>query len=277
MITADLLSNATFLAQAQAEYDQHRSGILSSNNALYAILPLSTTMSPSEVTSILALATSLTNSSPKSARDQLLDNTLLAQLNSTAIGQTEILWAPRVFSATAPTQAGKTYLTLAAAGMLPWSRGSIHIVSSDPTIPPAIDPRVYSSQIDKEIMLASVRFTDKIAKTQPLAGYLVRRVEPAEGELSDEQWWAQIKNLTQTVKHPMGTCAMLPKEKGGVVDERLRVYGVKGLRVVDASVFPLHIAAHLQATVYAVAEKAADLILDKDRDDDDDDGDDDDE
>ena len=269
MVTNNLLSNATFLAQAQAEYNQYRSGILSSGTALYAIHPLSTIMSPSEVTSILSLATNLTNSTPKSARDHLLDSILLAQLNSTEIGQTESLFAPLLLSTSAPAEAGKTYLTLASAVMLPFSRGSIHIVSSDPTTPPAIDPRVYSSQIDKIMTLAGARFTDKIAKTQPLAKYLVRRIEPPEGELSDEELWEYAKKTTETVSHPLGACAMLPKEKGGVVDHRLRVYGVEGLRVVDASVFPLHIAAHLQATVYAVAEKAADLILERDRNDDD--------
>jgi choline dehydrogenase-like flavoprotein len=153
--------------------------------------------------------------------------------------------------------------------MLPFSRGNIHIVSRDPMAAPAIEPRVYSSVIDKRIALASVRFLDRLARTPPLAGFLVRRTEPPEGELSDEELWAYAKRTTGTIKHPMGTCAMLPADEGGVVDDALRVYGVRGLRVVDASVFPLHIAAHLQATVHAVAEKAADLILGRDSDEDD--------
>ena len=67
-----------------------------------------------------------------------------------------------------------------------------------------------------------------------------------------------------TCWHPIGTCAMGGRDgsKAGVVDERLKVYGVKGLRVVDASVMPLQISAHLQATVYAIAEKGATMILD---------------
>ena len=66
--------------------------------------------------------------------------------------------------------------------------------------------------------------------------------------------------VSPTNAHPCGTAAMMPRGLGGVVDERLRVYGVRGLRVVDASVLPVIVAANLQVTMYAVAEKAADLI-----------------
>jgi choline dehydrogenase-like flavoprotein len=69
-----------------------------------------------------------------------------------------------------------------------------------------------------------------------------------------------VKERLYTCFHPAGSCAMLPKEMGGVVDSELKVYGTKNLRVVDASIFPLEPTGNIQATVYAVAEKAADII-----------------
>ncbi len=97
--------------------------------------------------------------------------------------------------------------------------------------------------------------------TSPLKEFLVERSDPPSGQnLTDAEWWAYAVEQTEEVKHPVGTCAMLPRASGGVVDPRLRVYGVNGLRVIDASVFPKEIAAHLEATVYAVAEKAAVLM-----------------
>ena len=68
------------------------------------------------------------------------------------------------------------------------------------------------------------------------------------------------RNNTVTEYHPIGTCAMLPKEKGGVVDQELRVYGTSNVRVCDASIFPLHVQGNIVSLVYAVAEKGADLI-----------------
>ena len=72
-----------------------------------------------------------------------------------------------------------------------------------------------------------------------------------------------IAGHTGTEYHPIGTCAMLPKEKGGVVDTNLKVYGTSNVRVIDASIFPLHVQGNIVSLVYAVAEKGADLIRGK--------------
>lgn len=97
---------------------------------------------------------------------------------------------------------------------------------------------------------------------------MLRRLAPveivpgAQYQTDDEIFEASIKatSLEPSYAHPSGSCALMPEELGGCVDSQLEVYGVGNLRVVDASIIPLIPAAHLQATMYAVAEKAADII-----------------
>lgn len=81
---------------------------------------------------------------------------------------------------------------------------------------------------------------------------------PLPRSLEEAKEWIQQNTITEY--HPVGSCAMLAREKGGVVDEQLRVHGVQGLRVADASIFPLHVQGNIVSLVYAVAEKAADMI-----------------
>jgi choline dehydrogenase-like flavoprotein len=80
---------------------------------------------------------------------------------------------------------------------------------------------------------------------------------------TDAEWETYIRNNVFTFHHPLGTCAMLPKKDGGVVDPQLRVYGVENLRVVDASVIPMIISAHIQTAVYGIGERAAEIMVAK--------------
>lgn len=259
--TRDFFSNPEFLAAAQAEYAANKTGILTSNPTLYAMLPLSDVTTPQEIKSIVEATTKSLDDKDRSSRDRLLDAIILSQLTSKDVAQIELIWLPQKYSPTAIAEPGKTYLSLLAAVMVPHSRGSIHINSSNPLDYPVIQPQVFTQEADRKMTIAGIRLADKLSRTMPLKQYLVRRTEPTgDGDLTDEEWWAHVKKTVDGVKHPIGTCSMLPEQRGGVVDHKLRVYGVKGLRVVDASIIPLHIAQHTQATVYAIAEKAADLI-----------------
>lgn len=171
-----------------------------------------------------------------------------------------------------PTVEGRKYATMLQILQYPFSRGSVHIPprpndesSTDVTQKPILDPRLYNrgtGQLDLSVQELGLKFQQKIFQQKPLADFVQKRVwPPAEHE--DDHLVDWVKENTETDWHPVGTCAMGGSEgsKAGVVDERLRVYGVKGLRVVDASVMPLQISAHLQATVYAIAEKASAMIL----------------
>lgn len=159
------------------------------------------------------------------------------------------------------------YISLGASLLHPLSRGSSHISSTDPIAPPEIDPRYLSHPLDVEVFARRIMALEFLAKTPPLATYLKpdgRRAQEYEGKNAHvttlEKARDYVRETTLTNNHPVGTCAMLPLEKGGVVDARLRVYGVQGLRVVDSSIMPLIPRGHIVTSVYTVAEKAADLI-----------------
>ncbi|KAJ5766322.1 uncharacterized protein N7511_003938 [Penicillium nucicola] len=155
------------------------------------------------------------------------------------------------------------FITLVSTLSYPLSRGSVHIQTSDPNAPPRIDSGLLRHPADVELQARHNLYVDKIAETEPLASLLKqggRRLHTSEPVTDLETSRTLCKELVLSMYHVSGTCAMMPREDGGVVDSCLRVYGAANIRVVDASVFPLVPRGNTQATVFAVAEKAADLI-----------------
>lgn len=144
--------------------------------------------------------------------------------------------------------------------MHPFSRGTCFIKSTNPFEPPLIDPRWLSNPVDRKILVEALLFNRKLLATPPMMELQPAQfVPPLE---ADENALNEIINGgIRTEFHPSGTCAMLPLDKGGVVDPQLRVWGTENLRIVDASIFPLVPAAHLQAVVYGVAEKVRYITL----------------
>lgn len=155
------------------------------------------------------------------------------------------------------------YITLGAMLSQPLSKGSVHIDSSDPSQKPLIDPKYLAHPLDMEIFARHMRYLETIAGSEPLQSLLKengRRRDPRSDLKDLETAKEYIRNSSISMWHPTSTCAMLPRDRGGVVDENLLVYGTSNLRIVDASVIPLIPRANVQSTVYAVAERAADLI-----------------
>ncbi|KAF7919317.1 uncharacterized protein EAE97_011649 [Botrytis byssoidea] len=156
------------------------------------------------------------------------------------------------------------YFTICSMLLHPLSRGSSHITSSNPETKVTIDPKYLSNPLDLEVLARHVRYISKIVSSEPLKSFLKPNGKKNYGAPEDmddlEQIKEYVKKAALSAWHPTSTCAMLPLEKGGVVNEKLVVYGTKNLRIVDASVFPLATRGNCQTTVYAVAEKGADLI-----------------
>jgi len=135
------------------------------------------------------------------------------------------------------------------------SRGSVTIRSPDPAAPPAIRYNYLATEKDRRVMLDGVKLVRRIVNTPPLREYVSAEELPGAKLQSDDELLAFVREYGETVFHPTSTCSM-----GSVVDERLRVKGIAGLRVIDASVMPAVPSGNINAAVIAVAEKGADLV-----------------
>ncbi|KAJ5020134.1 Dehydrogenase citC [Colletotrichum sp. SAR 10_99] len=196
-----------------------------------------------------------------------VDAKKLEFMTNPAIPQLEVIFSDgytgvKGYPASTSPLFGKGFFTLIAAIMHPMSRGNIHINPADTTGKPIINPNYFAHEHDLEAATQAIKYCRKIATTEPMASIWESEYEPGLDVVqTDEQWKEFALNTTLSIFHPVGTCSMLPKEDGGVVDANLKVYGTSNLRVVDASVIPLLVSAHVQTAVYGIAEIAAERII----------------
>jgi choline dehydrogenase/4-pyridoxate dehydrogenase len=143
----------------------------------------------------------------------------------------------------------------------PESRGTISLASADPATHPHIRQNLLATDGDWQTLKAAVSLFDEIARQKALKPFIARQIMPGAGVKTDEQLEAFVRNSVVTTHHPCGTCKMGPaSDPMAVVDPQLRVRGVEGLRVIDASVFPDIIGANINAAVIMIAERAADML-----------------
>ncbi|KAH9905822.1 alcohol oxidase [Xylariomycetidae sp. FL2044] len=143
----------------------------------------------------------------------------------------------------------------------PLSRGSVKINSTSILSPPIFDWGALTYETDLDIMVLALQANSRLMASEPMQLLSPVELVPGSNATSEEELKAGLRGMIQpTYSHPCCTCAMLPRALGGVVGSDLLVHGTRRLSVVDASVMPLIPAAHTSATVYAVAEKAADII-----------------
>ncbi|KAI0032423.1 glucose oxidase [Vararia minispora EC-137] len=155
-------------------------------------------------------------------------------------------------------------LAIALWNLLPFSRGNVTIVSADPLVQPAIDVGWFSVPFDLRVQVAGARLARAILSSPPTStlslGETVPGFNTVPANATDAEWATWLRGAFTANSHPIGTAALMSRALGGVVDASLKVYDTANLRVVDASVLPIQISAHLSSTVYGIAEKAADIV-----------------
>lgn len=141
----------------------------------------------------------------------------------------------------------------------PHSRGEVFLQSGDPLADPGIDPRFLSDDRDLAALIQGAKMTREVLRTDPLAKYCHKELFGIRDGMTDAEWEHHIRSRADTIYHPVGTCKMGTDEMA-VVDPELRVRGLEGIRVVDASVMPTLISGNTNAPTIMIAERAADLI-----------------
>ncbi|MGH7103022.1 MAG: GMC family oxidoreductase [Acetobacteraceae bacterium] len=154
--------------------------------------------------------------------------------------------------------------SVAVCPVRPESRGTIMAISPDPLAPPAIRPDYLSQPNDVRVLLAGLRLTREILAGPPIARYSAGETQPGPAATSDDDLAHHARNFGTTLYHPVGTCRM-GEDPDAVVDSRLRVHGIAGLRVIDASIMPAITTGNTNAPTIMIAEKGAAMILEDER------------
>jgi choline dehydrogenase len=253
----DMLLNQTFIAEAQAQFDANRTGpmsIASGNCGSWLSLRVITPESWEDI------AKRYEAQDPAAHLPYGTDKKVVAGYKAQQKALVKSMRSKD--SATYNFFLRGGYEEGSVVYLHPASRGTVHINPVDPFFaPPEVDYRALSNPTDLEVLLEFTPFTRKYFLETRMKTLDPVEVSPGADVTAPEDIEAWLRSvMIPSSFHPIGTAAMLPKNLGGVVDEKLLVYGVKGLSVVDASVMPDLPGSYTQQTVYAVAEKAADLI-----------------
>lgn len=271
--TADILRDPKIFAAAVEEYNKSKTGLLTSGSYCSAFMPIVDFLQqdgPAQLSTLLDqhLKADAPSTFPAQKQQYELLRAMLESRDDASIhyclfaSQVNVEAGSAASKYASPTTEGN-YVTLLAALNHPFSRGSVHIASSDVKDKPIIDPKYLSHPLDNEILARHVQYMETIIRTEPLASLLKKDGRRIPADMRVETLEEARKMGPRTIIsnfHPTGTCAMMPRDLGGVVDERLIVHGTANLRVVDASIMPLEPRGNIQSSVYAIAERASDLI-----------------
>jgi choline dehydrogenase len=152
-------------------------------------------------------------------------------------------------------------MTMSVCQLRPESRGHIRIKSSDPFQPPEMQPNYLSTDLDRRTNVAALKAVRAITGSKAMRGYVKQEVKPGKDTVGDEALLEFCRNNGATIFHPTGTCQMgLDPAQGAVLDARLRVHGIAGLRVIDCSAMPTLVSGNTNAPAVMMAEKAVDMI-----------------
>lgn len=272
MSVDSLFKDPALLKEHQSLYSRNYSGAQSGAVSLMGFIPYSTASTaahaiiPRIFDDVPSVRGKLSQQNVKYQRKQ--QETIAARMQNPGSADIQFVGTPAHFNTAAgyvncantlsgPPAGCNACYSIVVSNMYPLSRGSVHVLTSNPMDTPWIDPGFLSHPVDVDVLAAGLVFADRVFRSASLRGKVRRRVSPpAEVDLSNTDQARQfVRNHIVPYHHVLGTCAA-----GQVLDEKLRVKGVRRLRVVDASAMPMQVSAAIMATVYAVAEKASDII-----------------
>lgn len=258
-----ILANADQFIKHQALYNDSHDGAFSGAVSLTGYLPYSSLVSKDEFNKTC-------DSLGSSTYDARYGEIIMDRMRDGAGASPDIQFvaSPGNFDAangysncakimTGAPPGGQPCYSVVVSGMYPASHGSVQVNGAEPFEPPTINPNFLSHPADIDILVAGLRFVDQVFGSKHISNLVHKRISPPLDIKLDNATSARdyVRNNIVTYHHAIGTCSM-----GMVVDHRLCVKGVDGLRIVDASVMPTQVSAATMATVYALAEKAAAMI-----------------
>ncbi|KAJ7773739.1 alcohol oxidase [Mycena maculata] len=255
--TYDSMQEPEVAERQKKLYTEERTGLLSATPSLFAFLPLRT-VDKDDIILDSARKMKLEDANTAAQKTLKLQQQWLV---NDRIPWIDINFIDRFMPGPgANFEPGKAYMTINVMLLHPFNRGSVHITSPDPLQNPVIELNAFDNDVDLAISVETYKFARKFSTTGPLGALVEEEICPATELKTDDDIKEFLRQSLGSSFHPIGTVGMLPEKDGGCVDPSLKVYGTANLRVVDASIIPINISAHLQATLYAIAEKAADII-----------------
>ncbi|KAI0255558.1 hypothetical protein BJV78DRAFT_684203 [Lactifluus subvellereus] len=251
--------NASFAQQQIALHAETGTGILTYDTAATGSVPLQSVLSKEEIELLSSLIPSPVSSdhSPLQAVQYQL---LRKWFDEGEIGWAEFLLLSAGGAGSMPSS-DTSYATPIVFHLHPFTRGSVHINSSDPLSPPVIDPKYFGHKFDVAFHALTTAWLRKWMHAEPISEHLVNENAPGEDRVNTfDEWATYSRSNAISTFHPIGTAALAPEYLRGVVAPDFKVHRTANLRVVDASVIPFTFSVAPLATVFAIAEKAADVI-----------------
>ncbi|KAF8212664.1 alcohol oxidase [Mycena galopus ATCC 62051] len=265
-----LLLNPAFAAEQLALWFQNRTGLYSAAPRSLSIAAPSDVFTAAQLNTLIAaaeanlthFAVQFSNGNPALAKGIAAQHNIALSLYKQnkelplEMNAEPGYSGPTAFSA----RPARNYTTINSVLYAPLSRGRTHIVSSDPLMPPAVDPAYWAHPLDVAAQVGGIKLARRMLVAPPLDSIYEGEFEPGANRTTDAEIEDWLRGVVASDNHEVGSLSMMPQSLGGVVDTSLKVYGTANVRVADASIIPFPVSAHLSSTVYMIGERAADII-----------------
>ncbi|KAF7345195.1 Alcohol oxidase [Mycena sanguinolenta] len=260
-----LLLNPAFAAEQLALWYQNRTGLYSAAPRSLGIAAPSDVFTRAQLNTLIAeakgnltkFAVQFSNGNPAFAKGIAAQHNIALSLYKRnkelplEMNAEPGYSGPTAFSA----RPARHYTTISSVLYAPLSRGRTHIVSSNPLVPPAVDPAYWAHPLDVAAQVGGIKLARRMLVAPPLDSIYAGEFEPGVDKTTDadiEEW---LRGVVASDNHEVGSLSMMPQSLGGVVDTSLKVYGTANVRVADASIIPFPVSAHLSSTVYMIGER----------------------